>query len=68
MEDKSGSLVGVNQLVHRNDGSWHLAKLIQKRENPDTHDTEYYVHYDGCKLPASDSRKITLCLARVNSE
>lgn len=49
MEDKSGSMIGVNQLVHRNDGSWHLAKLIQKRENPDTHDTEYYVHYDGCK-------------------
>lgn len=48
MEDKpSSSMVGVNQMVHRNDGSWHMAKLIQKRENPDTHDTEYYVHYDG---------------------
>jgi len=50
MEDKSSSLIGVNQLVHRDDGSWHMAKLIQKRENPDTHHTEYYVHYDGCKL------------------
>ena len=49
MEDKSSSLIGVNQLVHRDDGSWHMAKLIQKRENPDTKDTEYYVHYDGCK-------------------
>ena len=52
MEDKSSSLIGVNQLVHRDDGSWHMAKLIQKRENPDTHDTEYYVHYDGCKMLA----------------
>ena len=50
MEDKSSSLLGVQQLVHRDDGSWHMAKLIQKRENPETHDTEYYVHYDGCKL------------------
>lgn len=50
MEDKSSSLIGVQQLVHRDDGSWHMAKLIQKRENPETHDTEYYVHYDGRKL------------------
>lgn len=50
MEDKSSSLIGVNQLVHRDDGSWHTAKLLQRRENPDTHDTEYYVHYDGRKL------------------
>ena len=58
MEDKSGSMIGVNQLVHRNDGSWHLAKLIQKRENPDTHDTEYYVHYDGCKLSVGGLEKV----------
>ena len=62
MEDKpSSSMVGVNQMVHRNDGSWHMAKLIQKRENPDTHDTEYYVHYDGCKLWLAHSN-IMLCL------
>jgi histone acetyltransferase MYST1 len=27
------------------DGSWHMAEVIQKRDNPDNRRTEYYVHY-----------------------
>lgn len=31
------------------DGSWHVAEIIQKRENTESKRQEYYVHYKECK-------------------
>ena len=45
-----------------------MAKLIQKRENPDTHVMGYYLHYDGCKLSAGVDQWCVLCLVYVDSE
>ena len=30
------------------DGSWHVAEVIQKRENAESKRQEYYVHYKEC--------------------
>ena len=46
--DDSASL-GETYLVQRTEGEWHVAELIQKRDNPENDESEYYVHYDGCK-------------------
>ena len=35
--------------VERGDGSWHVAEVIQRRENPDSGRAEFYVHYKECE-------------------
>lgn len=42
--------LGVFYYVQRVDESWHVAEVIQKRENLETKEQEYYVHYKECKL------------------
>ena len=32
------------------DESWHVAEIVQKRENSETTRIEYYVHYRECEL------------------
>ena len=44
-----GASLGETYLVQRTEGEWHVAELIQKRENPEKDESEYYVHYDGCE-------------------
>ena len=44
-----GASLGETYLVQRTEGEWHVAELIQKRDNPENDESEYYVHYDGCK-------------------
>lgn len=45
-----GPVLGSFYNVEMQDKSWHLAEVIQKRENPETKVIEYYVHYKECKL------------------
>ncbi|XP_058116493.1 histone acetyltransferase KAT8-like [Anopheles ziemanni] len=41
-------VIGEEYMVQRQDGSWHLAQLIQSRQNPcDPKQLEYYIHYEG---------------------
>ena len=35
--------------VQRVDESWHVAEVIQKRENLETKEQEFYVHYKECE-------------------
>lgn len=37
--------------IEMSDGSWHIAEIVQKRENSsrETTRTEYYVHYRECE-------------------
>ena len=46
----TGPTLGVRYYVKRGDGSWHVAEIIQKRENPENQRTEFYVHYKECEL------------------
>lgn len=39
--------VGESYLVRRSDGTVHLARIIQKRVDPDYKCTDYYIHYIG---------------------
>lgn len=39
--------IGASITAKRTDGSWHAANVVHRRTNPDTDETEYYVHYDG---------------------
>lgn len=41
--------LGVYYYVQRVDKSWHVAEVIQKRENPESKEHEFYVHYKECK-------------------
>jgi ribonuclease HI len=41
--------LGVFYYVQRVDESWHVAEVIQKRENFETKEQEFYVHYKECK-------------------
>lgn len=41
--------LGVFYYVQRVDESWHVAEVIQKRENLETKEQEFYVHYKECK-------------------
>lgn len=41
--------LGVYYYVQRVDESWHVAEVIQKRENAVTKEHEFYVHYKECK-------------------
>ena len=41
--------LGALYHVQRLDGSWHMAEVIQKRDNPETKCKEYYVHYKDCE-------------------
>ena len=44
-----GASLGETYLVQRTEGEWHVAELIKKRDNLENDESEYYVHYDGCK-------------------
>ena len=39
--------IGASVTAQRADGSWHPANVVHRRTNPDTTQTEYYVHYEG---------------------
>ena len=39
--------IGASVTAQRTDGSWHPANVVHRRTNPDTTQTEYYVHYEG---------------------
>ena len=39
--------IGASITAKRTDGSWHSANVVHRRTNPDTNETEYYVHYEG---------------------
>ncbi len=39
--------IGASITAKRADGSWHAANVVHQRTNPDTDETEYYVHYEG---------------------
>ena len=41
--------LGAFYYVQRADDSWHVAEIIQKRENAESKRTEFYVHYKECK-------------------
>ena len=41
--------LGVYYYVQRVDESWHVAEVIQKRENAETKEHEFYVHYKECE-------------------
>ena len=41
--------LGVFYYVQRVDESWHVAEVIQKRENLETKEQEFYVHYKECE-------------------
>lgn len=41
--------LGMFYHVQRVDESWHVAEVIQKRENVVTKEHEFYVHYKECK-------------------
>lgn len=45
--------------VEMSDGTWHMAEIIQKRENMDNKRMEYYVHYKECKKRAPLPSPIT---------
>uniref|UniRef100_A0A8W7Q4D3 Histone acetyltransferase n=1 Tax=Anopheles coluzzii TaxID=1518534 RepID=A0A8W7Q4D3_ANOCL len=46
--NKDELVIGEEYMVQRQDGSWHLAQLIQSRQNPsDPKQLEYYIHYEG---------------------
>ncbi|XP_053669908.1 histone acetyltransferase KAT8-like [Anopheles nili] len=46
--NKDELVIGEEYMVQRQDGSWHLAQLIQSRQNPsDPTQLEYYIHYEG---------------------
>lgn len=40
--------LGMYYYVQRVDESWHVAEVIQKRENAETKEHEFYVHYKEC--------------------
>ena len=42
-------ILGVFYHVQRTDKTWHVAEVIQKRENPESKKLEYYVHYKECE-------------------
>lgn len=44
-----GPTLGMYYYVQRVDESWHVAEVIQKRENAETKEHEFYVHYKECK-------------------
>ncbi|XP_052901497.1 histone acetyltransferase KAT8-like [Anopheles moucheti] len=45
---KDELVIGEEYMVQRQDGTWHLAQLIQSRQNPsDPKQLEYYIHYEG---------------------
>uniref|UniRef100_A0A182JW27 Histone acetyltransferase n=1 Tax=Anopheles christyi TaxID=43041 RepID=A0A182JW27_9DIPT len=45
---KDELVIGEEYMVQRQDGSWHVAHLIQSRQNPsDPKQLEYYIHYEG---------------------
>uniref|UniRef100_A0AAG5DMW3 Histone acetyltransferase n=1 Tax=Anopheles atroparvus TaxID=41427 RepID=A0AAG5DMW3_ANOAO len=47
-EESDKLVIGEEYMVQRQDGSWHLAQLIQSRQNPcDPKQLEYYIHYEG---------------------
>ena len=48
--------------VQRMDGSWHMAEVIQKRENPETKCTEYYVHYKDCEYSVHVCVRVCVCV------
>ena len=73
-QNKNNELdIGASITAKRADGSWHSANVVHRRTNPDTHETEYYVHYEGfnrrldewiksdrIKLQADDSEPVTI--------
>lgn len=63
--DHYASDVTLGSLYHaqRLDGSWHMAEVIQKRENPDTKCTEYYVHYKDFNRRMDE----WVCLPRIDT-
>ena len=50
--------LGVFYYVQRVDESWHVAEVIQKRENLETKEQEFYVHYKECKLTSCSKLEI----------
>merc|ERR1711953_1321246 len=47
-QNKNNELdIGASITAKRADGSWHSANVVHRRTNPDTKETEYYVHYEG---------------------
>ena len=44
-------ILGSLYQVEMSDGAWHVAEIIQKRNNPETKITEYYIHYKECMCP-----------------
>merc|ERR1712029_843477 len=47
-QNKNNELdIGASITAKRADGSWHSANVVHRRTNPDTQETEYYVHYEG---------------------
>ena len=44
-------ILGSLYQVEMNDGTWHVAEIIQKRTNHETKITEYYIHYKECMCP-----------------
>jgi len=73
-QNKNNELdIGASITAKRADGSWHSANVVHRRTNPDTHEAEYYVHYEGfnrrldewiksdrIKLQADDSEPVTI--------
>lgn len=39
--------IGAIITAKRADGSWHSSKVVHRRRNPESNQTEYYVHYEG---------------------
>ena len=39
--------IGAIITAKRGDGSWHSSKVVHRRTNPESKQTEYYVHYEG---------------------
>lgn len=46
-EKKTDLEIGAIITAKRADGSWHAANVVHRRTNPETEETEYYVHYEG---------------------
>ena len=73
-QNKNNELdIGASITAKRADGSWHSANVVHRRTNPDTQETEYYVHYEGfnrrldewiksdrIKLQADDNEPVTI--------
>ena len=43
-------LLATHYHVRRNDDTWHVGEVIQRRSNLENGLTEYYVHYKDCEF------------------